>query len=808
MNERVIFDAASQISDPQSRRAYVEQMCKEDPLLLESVESLLKFYDSADSFLELPVIQQQIHGADSSASPKNGETDRDLDLEDSLTPDLGFLLPSDKPGSIGSLGHFEVQQVLGQGAFGIVLKAFDGKLERSVAIKVIQPRFASTSPPRKRFLREARLAAAIRHENIVQVYSVEEQPLPYLVMEYIDGQTLQQKLDGNGPLETTEILHLGRQIASGLAAAHAAGLIHRDIKPGNILLERGADQKVKITDFGLARAVDDANMTSSGAIAGTPMYMAPEQAFGLALDCRADLFSLGSVLYQMACGRPPFRAESTLAVLRRVTEDTPRPLQEILPEIPDWLVAIVTQLHAKQPENRIQSAKEVAELLARYQSELQHSGEVASVGIPVPPISVPVDLRFRSPASTQPPKQVAAETLSLARNHGPVASASPITTSRRSSSRPWIIAASLIGTAGLSFAFMNTRENRPATTIIGAKGQRVAGLAETIEPVQGQLPSTSSAKPGSSPIWPMDAPTEGPPRAIAPFSAEQAKTHQKEWAEYLQVPVEYTNSIGMKFGLIPPGEYQMGSNPDSQTGIPDDEGPQHFVRITRPFYLGIFEVTQGEYQNWGFKNHSYFQSTAAGKDKVKGIDTSRLPVECVSLLNIRNFANRLSTEEGRRYRLPTEAEWEFACRAGTTTHFHWGDVPSSLLANFNGTAKCSLFPQHAVGPYLARTESVGSYAPNHFGLHDMHGNVLELCEGFYTATGYASDPQIDPTGSRDGEMRVARGGGSGAPGDNIRAASRIQFPLKAAAPGGTAPRDFEPGANLGFRLLLEIPDRK
>ena len=808
MNERVIFDAASQISDPQSRRAYVEQMCKDDPVLLEAVESLLKFYDSADSFLELPVIQPQILGTDSSASPKNSKADRDLDLDDSLVPDLGFLLPSDKPGSIGSLGHFEVQQVLGQGAFGIVLKAFDGKLERSVAIKVIQPQFAATSPPRKRFLREARLAAAIRHENIVQVYSVEEQPLPYLVMEYIDGQTLQQKLDGNGPLETAEILHLGRQIASGLAAAHAAGLIHRDIKPGNILLERGADQKVKITDFGLARAVDDASLTSSGAITGTPMYMAPEQACGLALDCRADLFSLGSVLYQMACGRPPFRAESTLAVLRRVTEDTPRPLQEILPEIPDWLVAIVTQLHAKQPENRIQSAKEVAELLTRFQSELQHSGKVASVGIPVPPISVPVDSRFRGPASTQPPKQVAPETLSLAGNHGPVASVSPITTSRRSSSRPWIIAASLIGIAGLSFAFMNTRDNRPAAAIIQGMGQRTAGLAKTIEPNQGQVPSTTSAKPASSPVWPMDAPTEGPPRAIAPFSAEQAKAHQKEWAEYLQVPVEHTNSIGMKFGLIPPGEFLMGSNPDSQTGIPDDEGPQHYVRITRPYYIGIYEVTQGEYQNFGFKNHSYFQAAATGKGKVKGMDTSRFPVECVSLLNIRNFANRLSTSEGRQYRLPTEAEWEFACRAGTTTHFHWGDVPSSLLANFNGIAKCSLFPQHVVGPYLARTASVGSYAPNHFGLHDMHGNVLELCEGFYTATGNASDPQIDPTGSRDGEMRVARGGGSGAPGDNIRAASRIQFPLKAAAPGSTAPRDFEPGANLGFRLLLEIPDRK
>lgn len=176
---------------------------------------------------------------------------------------------------------------------------------------------AATSPPRKRFLREARSAAAIKHENIVQVYSVEEEPLPFLVMEYIDGETLRHKLDSSGPLEISEVLYLTRQIAAGLAAAHAMGLIHRDIKPGNILLEQGVERKVKITDFGLARAADDASLTRFGTISGTPMYMAPEQAMGKTLDHRADLFSLGSVLYQMACGRPPFRAPSTIAVLRR-----------------------------------------------------------------------------------------------------------------------------------------------------------------------------------------------------------------------------------------------------------------------------------------------------------------------------------------------------------------------------------------------------------------------------------------------------------------------------------------------------------
>src|SRR6185369_11026461 len=186
---------------------------------------------------------------------------------------------------------------LGQGGFGIVFRAFDDVLQRVVAVKVLSPHMAATSPPRKRFLREAQTSAQVRHENVVQVYEVGEKPLPYLVMEFIPGETLQQRLDRVGPVEPAEVVRVGRQIAEGLAAAHATDLIHRDIKPGNILLE-GGHLKAKLTDFGLARAADDASISQSGIIAGTPMYMAPEQAKGETLDQRADLFSLGSVLYQ------------------------------------------------------------------------------------------------------------------------------------------------------------------------------------------------------------------------------------------------------------------------------------------------------------------------------------------------------------------------------------------------------------------------------------------------------------------------------------------------------------------------------
>ncbi len=185
----------------------------------------------------------------------------------------------------------------------------------------------------------------------------------------VPGRTLQDLLDGTGPLELADIIRIGVQLAHGLAAAHELGLIHRDIKPANILLEGGVDLRVKITDFGLARAADDASMTASGVVTGTPLYMAPEQARGDHLDHRADLFSLGSVLYTMCSGHPPFRANSTLAVLKRVCDDTPRPISEIIPETPRWLCDIIAKLLAKNLDERFQTAREVADLLAKYAVE-------------------------------------------------------------------------------------------------------------------------------------------------------------------------------------------------------------------------------------------------------------------------------------------------------------------------------------------------------------------------------------------------------------------------------------------------------
>jgi serine/threonine protein kinase len=394
-----IFLEAAELPDEAARAACLDKTCGGDAGLRARVEALLRSHDPEGSFLDEPaaVVPGPDHGsaqtfagnadhavasdtepaptealssAPDAAPASHGSTAADTEEEP-----LTFLAPPQRPDSLGRIEHYEVLQILGKGGFGIVFRAFDEMLQRVVALKVMAPQLAATSPARKRFLREARSSAQVRHENVVQVYEVAEQPLPYLSMEFIPGETLQQKLDRVGPLDVPETLRIGRQIAEGLAAAHATDLIHRDIKPGNVLLE-GGQHKVKITDFGLARAADDASISQSGIIAGTPMYMAPEQALGNKLDQRADLFSLGSVLYQMVAGRPPFRANTTLAVLKRVAEDTPRDIREIIPETPQWLCDIIAKLHAKNPDDRYQSAREVADVLADCEAQLKANAKL------------------------------------------------------------------------------------------------------------------------------------------------------------------------------------------------------------------------------------------------------------------------------------------------------------------------------------------------------------------------------------------------------------------------------------------------
>lgn len=290
-----------------------------------------------------------------------------------------WLDPTDDPQYLGRFGGYEIVGVIGYGGMGVVLKGFEPSLNRYVAIKVLSPALATSGSARMRFAREAQAAAAVLHENVIAIHRVDESHgLPFLVMPYVNGVSLQKRIDADGPLALAAILRIGRQIASGLAAAHAQGLVHRDIKPANILLDRGVE-RVTITDFGLARAADDGSVTKTGVIAGTPQFMSPEQSRGEAIDARSDLFSLGSLLYTMCTGHPPFRAETAYGILRRITDTEPHLVREINSEIPEWFEGIIGRLHIKNPEERFQSAEELAELL---EDCLAHVQQPTTVPLP------------------------------------------------------------------------------------------------------------------------------------------------------------------------------------------------------------------------------------------------------------------------------------------------------------------------------------------------------------------------------------------------------------------------------------------
>ncbi|MCA9057158.1 MAG: protein kinase [Planctomycetaceae bacterium] len=282
-----------------------------------------------------------------------------------------LLSPPSHPEMLGRLGRYEVERLIGSGGMGVVFKAFDSELNRPVAIKLLAPYLASSGPARKRFSREARAAAAVVHQHVVPIHNVEtERETPFIVMQFVSGESLQDRIDREGSLELCEILRIGMQVADGLSAAHQQGLVHRDIKPSNILLEEDVDRAL-ISDFGLARAADDASLTRTGFHPGTPQYMSPEQASGQSVDARSDLFSFGSMLYTMCTGRPPFRAENSLSVMRRITDTEPIAIREVNPAIPDWLCSIIARLMDKQKSDRFQSAREVHVLLEACLSHIQ-----------------------------------------------------------------------------------------------------------------------------------------------------------------------------------------------------------------------------------------------------------------------------------------------------------------------------------------------------------------------------------------------------------------------------------------------------
>lgn len=759
MKERVLFLRAIEISDPSERRAFLEKACAGDRELMGRIESLVALSGNLGKFLD--------------SEPDNDTASQTSEWKPlSAEVDLSFLAPATYPGTLGNLGHYVIRETLGQGAFGVVLGGWDTKLEREVAIKVLLPHLAKTSPPRKRFLREARAGAAIRHPNVIQVFAVEEEPIPYIVMERVRGRTLQECIDDEGPLDCAQILPIAVQLAQALAAAHATGLIHRDVKPTNILIEPGREPRVVLTDFGLARTVDDASLTQSGFVAGTPMYMSPEQTQGQSLDPRSDQFSLGSVLYLMITGRPPFRASSALGVMRRVSEANPRPIAEINPDAPAWLCSVIDRMMRKNPEDRFESLDLVAGELQGLHNERNE--------------------RDKTP-ETRPSiiEQVDAPTFSS------------IDLWRLA----WLGAAiplAIVLALGVWLTQGRKRETEPTVE----KEKFAVGTPDR----QATEPLLEQAKMEFAKHWPSDAPAP----AIVRFSAQQASELQQRWADYVGAPVEYEDPLGTRFRLVPPGIFLMGSSQkeiDRSLAIAADNGnwasrifseaPQHWVVITQPYYVSTTEVSQSLFEDIMSSNPAYFRAGGPGAGSLKDRDTRQLPVESLSWKDAVDLCKRLNSRlqlpsipsENEpwtiagwpgAYGLLTEAQWEFACRAGTSTRYWTGDDETDLAASEN------------VGSVVQRTVPVGSYPPNPFGLHDMHGNVYEHVFDAYSLSSYQERSvtiAVNPSGpavSGDGK-RVIRGGDWYWPAATSRSASRLDDDS-----------DKAPGFHTGIRLALSL----
>jgi hypothetical protein len=343
-----------------------------------------------------PAAEQETQAFQEAGGPQSPTVGQPTEGPD---PELfDFLAPPQGPGELGRLGSYRVLKLLGSGGMGVVFLGEDPQLERAVALKAMLPAQAAVPSAKQRFLREARAAAAVKHDHIVTIYQVcEDRGVPFLAMELLEGEMLEERLQRVGRLPVTEVLRIGREIADGLAAAHERGLIHRDIKPANVWLE-GARARVKILDFGLARALsDNTRLTVKGAILGTPAFMAPEQANGQAVDARCDLFSLGCVLYRMATGVLPFDAGDAISTLMAVATEQPRAPAELNRALPPALCNLTLHLLAKSPAERPPSARAVVEALEAIERQEQApavvvpvaEAEPAPVKAPTPPRKAP-----------------------------------------------------------------------------------------------------------------------------------------------------------------------------------------------------------------------------------------------------------------------------------------------------------------------------------------------------------------------------------------------------------------------------------
>jgi eukaryotic-like serine/threonine-protein kinase len=657
------------------------------------------------------------------------------------------------------LGAYRVISQVGAGGMATIYKAYQSSMDRTVALKVLPEYYAQEPQFIERFYQEARTIAKLEHPNILPVYDFGEQGgITYLVMRFLDGGTLQELMDKQhiGLHQTADILV---QVCAALDYAHRKGIIHRDVKPSNVLIDR--EGAVYLSDFGIAKVLEGSSrLTQTGVALGTPAYMSPEQCMGTQVDQRSDIYSLGVILYEMAVGYVPFRADTPMAVLfAHVHEPLPLP-QSINPAVPDAMQNVILKALAKKADDRYQTAAEMGAALRRATPpeelklpERRPAVEIQSATIapgPVPLDAVTGSGQRQAKASSTFQEPPAQKTLVVDKNAPDPETnrqKDPLLGRRKKRSLIWIIGLGLVVLLVVAVLVRNFIFTVSGDIPKPTPQSIAANTVNPIKPTQTLLPLPESST-TSQPTFTMTAPTITlvPTLALGVGSTRIA------------------SEDGMLMVYVPDGSYLMGSDKSIDAQAQDTELPQHSV------YLDAYWIDQTDVTNAMYARCVEAGSCTAPQD-TRSFTRSNyygnslyadFPVIKVNW----NQADAYCRWAGRQ--LPTEAQWEKAARGADGRIYPWGNTsPSCDLANttINGVG--------CVGD----TSKVGSYknGASPYGALDMAGNVWEWIADWYDDNYYQNMPLTNPTGPNSGQLRILRGGAFVLFGRTARSADRAGF---------------------------------
>jgi serine/threonine protein kinase/formylglycine-generating enzyme required for sulfatase activity len=755
------------------------------------------------------------------------------------------------PPGLADHPDYEIMRELGRGGMGVVYLARNKLMGRTEVLKVVSSHLVNRTGVPDRFLAEIRNAAKLEHANVVTAYSaIRLGDSVALAMQYVEGLDLSRLVRSRGPLPVANACNYVYQAALALQHAHEHGMVHRDIKPSNLMLARQGNRAViKVLDFGLAKVRSegptDGTLTHDGQMLGTPDFISPEQIRNArAADIRADIYSLGCTLYYLLTGAPPFRGTSLYDILQAHHSMDARPLNLARPEVPVELAALVAKMMAKEPNRRFQEPKEAARALTPFFKKgvvaLQGPGaDISQLGQTIvdrpPPevVSPPAQPATRDKERVVRPKVGAEPSASETQwksliDFGETQASRVDEAISAPARRPpprWLwpsvaAGAVLLGSLivlGVVLRFRTANGTIELANLPGDAEVFVDGADVAVTLPGGGKPAVITVLPGQHRVMVKKDGIEISGEEVAVQAGGNAKftvrvvsatepTPERPKVDALE---SIENSIGMTLKLVPAGEFLMGS-PDDSIEAENDEKPLHRVRITKPFHLGVCEVTQAQYEAVMGNNPSHFSTNGGGKDRVTGHSTDQCPVENVSWFDAIKFCNKLSEKESRKpfyeivgtqvkgtevrvpdwnapgYRLPTEGEWEYACRANVTwTRFSFGDSASEMR-------ECAWFDANS----QERTHAVGQKRPNRFGLYDMHGNVSEWCWDWHLGGYYNESRTDDPTGPPLAACRVIRGGHLRDNANGCRSANRWNI-------GPEERREM-----VGFRVALGTPERR